>query len=115
GYVGSLDGGELKTVLRTFTSTAYVAPGYLLFNPEPSLMAQPFNAALFEVRGSPIAIADPVAGGAFSASNNGTLVFRPGGGSQNDLMWIGRDGRRAGAGGAPAAYPPVVLPPRGAP
>jgi eukaryotic-like serine/threonine-protein kinase len=112
-HVGSLDGGEVRTVLRTFTSTAYVTPGYLLFNRQRSLMAQPFDPATFELRGSPIAIADPVAGGAFSASNNGTLVFRPGGGSQNDLMWIGRDGRRAGAVGAPAHYQQVVLSPSG--
>ena len=53
-----------------------MAPGYLLFNRQRSLMAQPFDPATFELRGGPIAIADPVAGGAFSASNNGTLVFR---------------------------------------
>jgi eukaryotic-like serine/threonine-protein kinase len=112
-YVGSLDGSDVRTVLRTFTSTAYVAPGYLLFNRQRSLMAQPFDATTFELRGSPAAIADPVAGGAFSASNNGTLVFRPGGGSQNDLVWIGRDGRRAGTVGAPAHYQQVVLSPGG--
>ena len=76
-------------------------------------MAQPFDAAKLELQGSPVAIADPVSGGAFSASDDGTLVFRPGGGSQNDLVWIGRDGNRLRTIGAPAHYQQVVLSPSG--
>jgi eukaryotic-like serine/threonine-protein kinase len=112
-YVTSLDGGGVKQISRTFTATSYVAPGYLLFSRQRSLMAQPFDVAKLELQGNPVAIADPVSGGAFSASDDGTLVFRPGGGSQNDLVWIGRDGNRVATVGAPAHYQQIVLSPSG--
>jgi eukaryotic-like serine/threonine-protein kinase len=112
-YIASLAGGPVKQISRTFTATSYVEPGYLLFSRQRSLMAQPFDARKLEVTGSPVAIADPVSGGAFSASNDGTLVFRPGGGSQNDLVWIGRNGSRLGTIGAPAHTQQVVLSPSG--
>ena len=112
-YLASLDGGGVKTVLRSFTATTFVPPGYLLFSRQRTLMAQPFDPAAGEVRGTAVPIADPVAGGAFSASDAGTLVYRPGGGSQNNLVWFGRDGIRAGTVGEPAHYQQVVLSPSG--
>jgi Tol biopolymer transport system component len=112
-YLASLSGAGVKQVLRSFTATTFVPPGYLLFNRQRTLMAQPFDPAAGEVRGTAVAIADPVAGGAFSASDSGTLVYRPGGGSQTDLVWFGRDGRRAGTVGDPAHYQQVVLSPSG--
>jgi eukaryotic-like serine/threonine-protein kinase len=112
-YVASLDGGPGKQISRTFTATLYVPPGYLLFSRQRSLMAQPFDAKTLELQGTPVAIADPVSGGAFSASDDGTLVFRPGGGSQNDLVWIGRNGNRIATVGPPAHYQQVVLSPGG--
>jgi eukaryotic-like serine/threonine-protein kinase len=112
-YLASLQDASVKQVLRSFTATAFVPPGYLLFSRQRTLMAQPFDPAAGEVRGSAVAIADPVAGAAFSASDSGTLVFRPGGGSQNNLVWFGREGRRAGTVGDPAHYQQVVLSPSG--
>jgi Tol biopolymer transport system component len=112
-YLGSIHDGSVTHVLRSFTATLFVAPGYLLFNRQRTLMAQPFDATAGEVRGVAVEIADPVAGGAFSASDSGTLVYRPGGGSQSHLVWFGRDGRRAGTVGEPAHYQQVVLSPSG--
>ena len=112
-YLGSLHDGKVTQVLRSFTATTFVAPGYLLFNRQRTLMAQPFDVTAGEVRGVAVEIADPVAGGAFSASDSGTLVYRPSGGSQNHLVWFGRDGRRAGSVGEPAHYQQVVLSPSG--
>jgi Tol biopolymer transport system component len=54
-----------------------------------------------------------VAGGAFSASDEGTIVYRPGMGSQIALMWIDQEGRRAGPIGSPAQYQQVVMSPSG--
>jgi Tol biopolymer transport system component len=112
-YLASLDDATVKPVLRSFTATTFVQPGFLIYNRQRSLMAQPFDPGAGDVRGIPIEIADPVAGGAFSASDSGTLVYRPGGGSQNDLVWFGRDGRREGTVGDPAHYQQVVLSPSG--
>ena len=112
-YAASLDRPGVKRISRTFTATSYVAPGYLLFSRGRSLMAQPFDAGKLEPQGTPVAIANPVSGGAFSASDDGTLVFRPGGGSQNDLVWITREGNRLRTIGAPAHAQQVVLSPSG--
>jgi Tol biopolymer transport system component len=110
-YLGSLDNSTVKPVLRSFTATAFVPPGFLLFNRQRTLMAQPFDAATGEVRGVPVEVADPVAGAAFSASDSGTLVYRPGGGSQTNLVWFGRDGKRSGTVGEPAHYQQLALSP----
>jgi Tol biopolymer transport system component len=112
-YLASLDSDTVTPVLRTYTATAYVPPGFLLFNRERTLMAQSFDIATGQVRGVPVEVADPVAGGAFSASESGTLVYRPGGGSQNNLVWFGRDGKRAATVGEPAHYQQVALSPSG--
>jgi Tol biopolymer transport system component len=111
-YVTSIDGGRVVPLLNTFTPAAYAAPGYLLFSRQRTLMAQRFDGRALQLQGSPAAIADP-AGGAFSASDNGTLVFRPGGGSQSELVWIGRDGRRGNTVGAPAHAQQVAISPGG--
>jgi Tol biopolymer transport system component len=112
-YLASLDGSRIKLVLRSFTATAFVPPGFLLFNRQRTLVAQSFDPVTGDVSGVPVEIADPVAGGAFSASDSGTLVFRPGGGSQNNLVWFGRDGKRAATVGEPAHYQQLVLSPTG--
>ncbi len=112
-YLASIDGSRIKLVLRSFTATAFVPPGFLLFNRQRTLVAQSFNPETGDVSGVPVEIADPVAGGAFSASDSGTLVFRPGGGSQNNLVWFGRDGKRAATVGEPAHYQQLVLSPSG--
>lgn len=110
-YLASLDNDSVKPVLPSFTATAFVPPGFLLFNRQRTLMAQPFDVSSGEVRGVPVEVADPVAGGAFSASDSGTLVYRPGGGSQNNLVWFGRDGKRAATVGEPAHYQQITLSP----
>jgi Tol biopolymer transport system component len=112
-HLASLDNDSVKPVLRSFTATAFVPPGFLLFNRQRTLMAQPFDVSTGEVRGVPVEVADPVAGGAFSAADSGTLVYRPGGGSQANLVWFGRDGKRAATVGEPAHYQQVVLSPGG--
>jgi Tol biopolymer transport system component len=112
-YVASLDTSSVTPVLRSYTATAFVPPGFLLFNRQRTLMAQAFEPATAELRGTPVEIAEPVAGAAFSASDNGTLVVRPGGGSPHQLTWIGRDGRRGAIVGEPAHYQQLVLSPSG--
>ncbi len=112
-YLASVTDAGVTPVLRSFTATTFVPPGFLLYNRQRTLMAQPFDPATGQLRGVAVEIADTVAGGAFSASDSGTLVYRPGGGSQNNLVWFGRDGRRAGTVGEAAHYQQVALSPGG--
>jgi eukaryotic-like serine/threonine-protein kinase len=112
-YAASLDGGAVKEVLRGVTAATFVPPGYLLFNRQQTLMAQAFDPATLERQGTAVPIAEEIAGGAFSASDDGTLVYRSGGSSASNMVWISREGRRTGTVGAPSYYQQVVLSPSG--
>src|SRR5438128_1612498 len=91
-YVGSIDSPE-KNLLVASRYQAIFTPatqnsenGYLLFLRERTLMAQPFDAGRRTLSGDPFPLADtipgsPTGGGAaFSAADNGTLVYRTGSG-----------------------------------
>lgn len=111
-YVASIDGAAVKEVLRGVTAATFVQPGYLLFNRQQTLMAQPFDPIALEAQGTPQPIAQ-IAGSAFWASDEGTLVYRPYGTSATGLVWIDRSGQRTGIVGPPAYYQQVVLSPSG--
>jgi len=109
----SIEGGPPKPVLRSFTAASYTAEGYLIFHRQQNLMAQRFNVESLQVEGAAQEIAASVAGGAFSADQEGTLVYRPGVGSETALIWVDREGRRLGQAGTPAQYQQVELSPSG--
>jgi Tol biopolymer transport system component len=99
--VGSLDTTEAWDLGPIGASAVYAEPGFLLFRREGALVAQPFDLASRQLRGSPMPIVDDVGynvisyQGLFSASSNGVLVFqdsKPG----SQLTWFDRDGRRLG-------------------
>ncbi len=112
-YAGSIDGGAVRDVLAGVSAATYAPPGYLLFSRQQTLMAQRFDADTLERHGSAQPIAEQIAGGAFSASDEGTLVYRAGSSRGSQLAWITRDGRHAGVVGEPAYYQQVVLSPSG--
>ena len=97
-YAASLDGGAARDVLAGVTAATFAPPDYLLFNRQQTLMAQRFDVSTLERRGSAAPIAEQIAGGAFSASDEGTLVYRAGSSRGSQLAWIDRDGRHIGDG-----------------
>ena len=80
-YVGSLGTTERKLILKNSTNAVYSLPGFLLFQRNGNLMAQPFDAQRLELSGAPISIAEDVATynvwqrALFSTSNTGHLAF----------------------------------------
>ena len=112
-YAASLDGGSVKEVLRGVAAARVVPSGYLLFTRQQTLMAQRLDFGTLQLQGTAQPLAEHIAGGAFSASDLGTLVFRAGGGSPTMLNWIDRNGQRSDRVGPPAYYQQVVLAPRG--
>ncbi|MBZ5579744.1 MAG: hypothetical protein LAP40_24575 [Acidobacteriia bacterium] len=111
-YVGSLDSKpeqqSTRRLLATETGAVYVPSpqgraGYLLFLREGALMAQPFDARRLELAGDATPVAEHVGngpaavGGYFSASGNGTLVYRTGpslgSGGGLGLTWFDRQGK----------------------
>jgi hypothetical protein len=104
-YVGSIDSSPAKLLLSDYVSAAYAPPGYLLVllgssrgAPGGTLFAQAFDPSRLEVIGEPAPVAERIryesglARGAFSISENGTLVYGATGGSTTQLMWFDRTG-----------------------
>ncbi len=112
-YAASIDGGAARDVLAGVSAATFAPPDYLLFSRQETLMAQRFDVDSFQRRGAAEAIAEQIAGGAFSASDQGTLVYRAGGSRGSHLAWLDRDGQHTGFVGESAYYQQVVLSPTG--
>ncbi len=127
-YIGSLDSKpeeqNSQPILRGVTPAKYVASvdpshGYLLFLREGVLLGQPFNAGSLSLTGDAVPIAEQVGTGAsvdnsmFTASANGTLVYRAGQSGGRELTWYDRTGKSLGPVGAPGSYGTLSLSPDG--
>jgi serine/threonine protein kinase/Tol biopolymer transport system component len=118
--VASLDTTDRKLVMKGGGNVKYIAPGYLLFPRNGTLMAQPFDANRLSLSGEPIRVADNVSGLAianlldFSVSNTGVLVYRSGSaGVLGELVWYDRAGKLVGRVGSPGEYRGIALSPDG--
>jgi Tol biopolymer transport system component/tRNA A-37 threonylcarbamoyl transferase component Bud32 len=110
-YVSALDSKAARLLVPAFSSTAYIDPGFLIFQRQGTLLAQAFNPKTLAVSGDPLHIVDDVfanAGGraAFAVSQNGVLVYRStrGVAATQQFVWWGRDGKQIGPAGKPDAY-----------
>jgi serine/threonine protein kinase/Tol biopolymer transport system component len=116
-FVGSLDSPEKKLLVKVLSNAIYAPPGYLIFNREGALMAQRFDAQRLELAGDEAPIAEDMdfnsANGrtAFSASENGVLTYRTSGGTNTQLTWFDRSGKKLGVLGDPAQYYSLALSP----
>jgi hypothetical protein len=112
-FLGSLDSQERRQLLSVDSNAAYVPAGYLLFQREGTLLAQPFDIDGFRISGEPIVIAsqltyNPSNGrGSFSVSENGLLAYRPT--NERQLVWLDRRGAQLGSVGPPAQYADFAL------
>jgi Tol biopolymer transport system component len=90
-YVASLDNPHSPTRLVTAQSAGvFVAPGYLLFRRDDTLLAQRFDVTSLALTGNATAIAGNVS--VFAASNDGALLtFNPV--ALTRLVWHDRAGR----------------------
>ncbi len=109
-YVASLDSQESKLLFHARSNIAYT-PGYLLFERNRTLMAQPFDEKHLEIRGQPIPIAEQVQydelvwRGVFSSSETGILAYQGGNiGANSRLVMFDRAGRQVKTIGAPGDY-----------
>jgi Tol biopolymer transport system component len=127
-YVGSLDAKpEEQSVTRLlatdrqayYAAAADDASGHLIFLRDATLMAQPFDPVRLQLSGEPVRVADGVdsfaaaAGGLFSVSENGTLVFRPGQGSTVVPTWFDQQGKPVGTLAEPGQYANAAVSPDG--
>ena len=101
-YVSTLDGKTKRFLIRSDGNMQYVAPGYVLFLNEDTLLGQSFDPARLALEGQPIPIAARVGrssrgDGAFSSSSKGTLAYAGSNTLQpGRLTWFDRSGTSLG-------------------
>ncbi len=97
--VATLGGGPGKRIVGGISRAEYAPPDYLLFVRESTLVSQRFDAASGKVVGEPVPVAEGLGISSigladFSASREGTLIFRAGQNVSGHLAWYGlRDGK----------------------
>ncbi len=117
--VGSVDGKEPGRKLADVGSLAqYAPPGYLLYVREDSLLAQPFDAGSLRVTGEAVPLAEHLGPSGvgladFSASDDGTVVYRSGWAARRRLLWMDRSGKSLGDADQPAVFRDSALSPDG--
>jgi eukaryotic-like serine/threonine-protein kinase len=105
-YLGALGSPAVTRLVSSDTQGAYVAPGWLLFIRQGTLLAQAVDLVHRTVSGEPVAIANAVAfepidgTGAFSTSEAGVMAYRAGRSSITRLTWFDRSGQTLGTLGS---------------
>ncbi|MBZ5632126.1 MAG: serine/threonine-protein kinase [Acidobacteriia bacterium] len=131
-YVGSMDakpaGQSLTPVLLTDRQAVYSpsvigGTGWLLFMRNDTLFAQPFDLSSLKLSGEAVPVADQVGSfqlanaALFSASENGNLAYRIGGGGSggrlNQLTWFDAAGKPTGNLGEAGIYDSLAISPDG--
>ncbi|HYJ33896.1 MAG TPA: protein kinase [Candidatus Binatia bacterium] len=108
-HIGSIDSRDVTTIGDAASRVEYAA-GYILQVRDNVLLAQKFNPGARKLAGDPFPVAQNVEAGVsgsarFSASSEGTLVYRSGGSeSTNRLVWVDRSGKEVGVVGSPGRY-----------
>ena len=110
-FLGSLESGTGKRLLKSDTNAVFAPPGDILFIREGALFAQRFDLTRSELVGEPTPIAERVSWnlppwhlGAFSVSANGRLTYRLTVGNGSQFAWFDRTGKQTAAVGPRGDY-----------
>jgi Tol biopolymer transport system component len=110
-FLGSMDSKETRMLLPIESNASYVAPGFLIYGRQTTLLAQPFDAGKLRLSGEAVPIAEQVGRMEyapilqFSASQNGVLVYSSTSvNSRVRLAWYNREGVRQRSIGDPGLY-----------
>jgi Tol biopolymer transport system component len=113
-WVGSLDGGEPRLLLRAASVAHFAEPGYLLFKRGP-LFAQRTAGRDVQLVGDPVALSALEVGFssvvpylALSTSTTGTLAYGATRAGETRLAWRDRTGRLLGADDVTGASAPSL-------
>jgi serine/threonine protein kinase len=106
------------TVITHADSRMEIAPGYLIFEREGTLLAQPFDSGSATLSGTPFPLAEGIGTDAvglahFSTSQNDRLLYAGGGNLQRQLTWVDREGKVLERLGEPGFTTEPVLSPDG--
>jgi Tol biopolymer transport system component len=115
--VQSMDGGARK-ILGPGDHARYVPTGHLIFTSTATLLAVRFDLARLEIVGKPVPLVEGIVrtpAAQFAVSDNGTLVYVPGGNQLpgETLVWVDREGNDEPLPGAFRAFSKPRLSPDG--
>jgi len=107
-----------KKLLPAQSLVQYVWPGFLMYVRDDSLLAQPFDVKGLKPTGEPVPLADKLSSTSigladFSASSQGTLVYRAGETARRRLVWVDRSGKEIGDEGGKEIFSNPSLSPDG--
>ena len=116
-FLGSLEPGSPKRLLKSDTNAVFAPPGDILFIREGALFAQRFDLTRSELVGEPSPIAERVSWnlppwhlGSFSVSANGRLTYRLTGGNGSQFAWFDRTGKQTAIGPRGDYFSPALSP-----
>jgi len=121
-FLGSLDGGDPKFLLKgSGTAALYAPPGFLLFVRDGTLLAQGLDAAKGQLSGEALLVAERVEmnestqRASFGVSENGVIAFHTGGrrGDNSILTWYDRTGKLLETVASPGVFIRPSLSPDG--
>lgn len=93
--------GKRKVLIEGGTGARFLSSGQIAYTRNGTLFMVGFDAKRLELKGTPVPVIEGVMTGAsngdavFAVSNNGTLVFQPGGftATPRNLVWMDRAGK----------------------
>ena len=118
-FVGALDSNQKTFVTKAMGNMTYVAPGYLLYYRDKTLMVQSFDADKLRLSGDPLplltdmAYTPRISHTAFSASSGVLVAQRGSGVSVSQLVWYDRKGNEVGSIGEREVVVNVAIGPDG--
>jgi len=119
-FLGSLDSAEKKVVVPVSSNAIYVDPGFLLYVRDGALVAQRFDLGTYSVKGDAQLIQNDIRylvqidEGLFDAASNGTLIMETGkGGTESQLTWLDRTGKKLESVGGIGSFANPNLSPDG--
>jgi len=124
-YVASLDGMKRRKVLNEDSNALYASPnsdhrpGYVLFQRDASLMAQPFDTDKLETVGDAFALISPISVSltrpqmSATVAGDGTLAWIAHVNRMRQWKWFDRTGNDLGDAGQPGDFPGIALSPDG--
>jgi Tol biopolymer transport system component len=99
-FAGSLGSTQVKRIMAAASGVTYAEPGYLLFERDQKLVAQPFDQSRLELTGEPIPIGEPPLAQAqwettwiATASATGRLASLRSQPQTTEVEWVDRSGR----------------------
>jgi serine/threonine protein kinase len=106
-YLGALDGGTPKRLTAADSAGAFLAPDWIVFTQQGSLIARRLDLSSVELTGDPVTLTragtETNGLGGFSVSAARHVAFRGGDVQRSQLVWRNRMGRLLGSAAEPDA------------